>query len=269
MLIVTCLIGQRGEYGTPTADRKEDSGLLGGKVQFRDGVIQRVPDEEDHHLPFPLTSYGHSEGSPTEQGIRQDAQAALEYALAKGMKHLVAYGQSIGGAVAIDVVHGNPGVFKALIVENTFTSIRQLIPDVLPWLRLLSMLCTERWENGRKLGEMIVREEWMKDDEDKLSILLIAGAKDELIPLHHMEALWKTVKGDAQVTKSYQSSSAKHWEIKDESLLRHYCILATGTHNDTCALPEYYDTLAEFMQRLFGIDKNDSGVLSSSEAVHI
>lgn len=216
-----------------------------------------------------ITSYGHSEGSPSEQGIRQDAQTALDYALSKGMKQLVAYGQSIGGAVAMDVVHSNPGVFKALIVENTFTSIRQLIPDVLPWLRSLSMLCTEKWESARKLEEMVLGEEGMQEQDEKLSVLMIAGAKDELIPLHHMEALWKIVKGDAQNIKTYQSSTAKHWEVKDASALRHYCILATGTHNDTCALPEYYDTLAEFMQRVFGMNRKDSGMLSSSEAIQV
>ena len=96
--------------------------------------------------------YGLCEGSPTVAGMRQDAQAALDYALSKGMKHLVAYGQSIGGAVAIDLVDSNPGVFKALVVENTFTSIRQLIPDVVPWLRLLSPLCTEKWKSLEEAG---------------------------------------------------------------------------------------------------------------------
>lgn len=216
-----------------------------------------------HHI----ISYGLSEGSPKERGMRQDSQATLDYALSKGMKNLIAYGQSIGGAVAIDLVHSNPGVFKALIVENTFTSIRQLVPDVIPWLRLLSPLCTEKWENEKKLDEVIGRDEGGEDDG--LSVLLLAGGKDELIPLHHMESLWKIVKGDAESIESHQSSSAKHWEIRNGRMLRHYCILATGTHNDTCALPEYYDTLSEFIQRLFGMDRNSSGMLSSSEAVHI
>ena len=202
--------------------------------------------------------------------MKQDSQAALDYALAKGMKQLVAYGQSIGGAVAIDLVHSNPGVFRALIVENTFTSIRELIPDVIPWLRLLSPLCTEKWESRRMMeGMMMRRDESKGGDGDGLSILLIAGGRDELIPLHHMESLWRIVKGNSENIKSHQTSSSKHWEIQEGKTLRDYCILATGTHNDTCALPEYYDAISEFMQRLFGIDKSGSGVISSSEAIHI
>lgn len=36
---------------------------------------------------------------------------------------LVAYGQSIGGAVAIDLVSRNEDQFSGIIVENTFLSI--------------------------------------------------------------------------------------------------------------------------------------------------
>jgi alpha-beta hydrolase superfamily lysophospholipase len=36
---------------------------------------------------------------------------------------LVAYGQSIGGAVAIDLVSRNEHVFSGLMLENTFLSL--------------------------------------------------------------------------------------------------------------------------------------------------
>jgi alpha-beta hydrolase superfamily lysophospholipase len=41
------------------------------------------------------------------------------------LKHtpLVAYGQSIGGAVAIDLVSRNEDSFAGLMVENTFLSV--------------------------------------------------------------------------------------------------------------------------------------------------
>lgn len=39
---------------------------------------------------------------------------------------LVAYGQSIGGAVAIDLVSRNEDSFSGLIVENTFLSLVKL-----------------------------------------------------------------------------------------------------------------------------------------------
>ena len=61
--------------------------------------------------------YGHSTGKPTEAGILEDAQAALDWIEADrilgrggegGRCGVVVYGQSLGGAVAIGLVERNP-----------------------------------------------------------------------------------------------------------------------------------------------------------------
>lgn len=63
--------------------------------------------------------------------MKIDAQTALNYVLDHSIlkdTKLFAYGQSIGGAVAIDIVARNQSRFAGLIIENTFLSIRALIP---------------------------------------------------------------------------------------------------------------------------------------------
>lgn len=53
-------------------------------------------------------------------------QTLLEYVQSHPVlkdTRLVAYGQSIGGAVAIDIVSHNEEAFSGLIVENTFLSL--------------------------------------------------------------------------------------------------------------------------------------------------
>lgn len=132
--------------------------------------------------------------------------------------------------------------------------MRKLVPDVVPMLRPLAWLCTQLWENDRKLGEILDVE---KADGDKngLKTLLVAGARDELIPLKHMEALWAIVKRNAldnelEVT---QTSTAKHWKYfpgKQALLKSQLSILAQGSHNDTCVIPEYYDIIVDFVKRL-------------------
>lgn len=75
--------------------------------------------------------YGRSSGAPSEAGMKIDADVFLNYVLQhETLKHtkLFAYGQSIGGAVAIHIVHKNQARFTGLIIENTFLSIRSLIP---------------------------------------------------------------------------------------------------------------------------------------------
>ncbi len=69
--------------------------------------------------------YGLSSGSPSEQGLKQDAQVAFEYLRnKKKSKHIILYGQSLGGAVALHLAtKASP---HAVILENTFLSIVSL-----------------------------------------------------------------------------------------------------------------------------------------------
>jgi abhydrolase domain-containing protein 13 len=55
--------------------------------------------------------YGLSEGTPSEEGIRIDAQEVLGYLIHHpdiDSRRIVLYGQSIGGAVALDLASRNP-----------------------------------------------------------------------------------------------------------------------------------------------------------------
>ena len=77
-------------------------------------------------LMLSYRGYGLSEGQANEKGMKLDAQAALDYVVShdrlKGGK-IIVYGQSIGGAVAIDITARNQGKIDALIIENTFLSM--------------------------------------------------------------------------------------------------------------------------------------------------
>ncbi len=43
---------------------------------------------------------------------------------------VVVLGKSLGGAVALHLAAANPGRFRAVVVENTFTSIEDMAPKV-------------------------------------------------------------------------------------------------------------------------------------------
>lgn len=80
--------------------------------------------------------YGLSTGTPNEDGINIDAQAALDYIRnQEETRHdkIIVYGESIGGACAIRLVANNQeaGDIAGLILINTFTSIRKLIPRLI------------------------------------------------------------------------------------------------------------------------------------------
>jgi len=85
-------------------------------------------------LMLEYRGYGLSTGSPDQDGIMVDAQTGYDYlrSRAETRDHdIIIYGQSLGGAVSIQLVSKNQNDPKlvGLILENTFLSIRKLIPS--------------------------------------------------------------------------------------------------------------------------------------------
>ena len=67
--------------------------------------------------------YGHSDGSPSEEGIYMDAQAALDHLSQRSdidPGKILVFGRSLGGAVAIEIASRceNREKVAGLIVEN-------------------------------------------------------------------------------------------------------------------------------------------------------
>lgn len=90
--------------------------------------------------------YGRSTGQASEVGLKIDAQTALDYIKSHSILKntiIIVYGQSLGGAVAIDIASRNNKSVKGLILENTFQSIPSLIPHVLPLIQPFTFLCRE------------------------------------------------------------------------------------------------------------------------------
>lgn len=71
----------------------------------------------------------------------------------------------------------------ALILENTFTSLPELVPHALPVLGPFSFLCHQKWNSASKIPLIPATT----------PILMLSGARDEIIPKAHMRALWETV----------------------------------------------------------------------------
>ena len=84
--------------------------------------------------------YGHSQGTPSESGLEIDAEAIWNYALEHkeiNNAKLFLLGKSIGGAVAIhlaDTIKSQAVQPCGLILENTFTSIGEMVDHIFPLL---------------------------------------------------------------------------------------------------------------------------------------
>lgn len=120
--------------------------------------------------------YGMSTGEPDETGLNIDAQTGLDYLRerAETRNHkLFVYGQSLGGAVSIKLVAKNQdhGDIAGLVLENTFLSMRKLIPSVIPPAKYLTLLCHQVWPSETTLPTI-----------NKVPVLFLSGLQDEIVP---------------------------------------------------------------------------------------
>jgi fermentation-respiration switch protein FrsA (DUF1100 family) len=166
--------------------------------------------------------YGKSSGVAEEKGIKMDAQAALDYLVDKGIKDIIVFGQSIGGAVAIDLVSKNESKVKGLIIENTFTSLRNVIPSILPALKYFTFLCTQVWPSIDLISTI------------KTPTLFLSSQKDEIVPKEHMKELHRQCNSKVKVFKEFEDA----------------------THNDTCVHPGYFESIGSFLEKTkYGIPR--------------
>ena len=120
--------------------------------------------------------YGLSTGEADESGLHIDAQTALDYLRNRhetSSHKLVLYGQSLGGAVAIRLAAKNQdeGDIVGLVLENTFLSMRKLIPSVIPMAKYVTLLCHQVWPSDTLIPQIT-----------KMPILFLSGLQDEIIP---------------------------------------------------------------------------------------
>lgn len=127
-------------------------------------------------LMLEYRGYGLSTGTPNEKGLAIDAQTGLDYirnrADLQGNK-IIVYGQSLGGAVGIDLVSKNKGTgdIKGLILENTFLSVAKMIPNVMPVATYLTPLCHQHWKSEEMIPQIT-----------DVPVLFLSGLRDELVP---------------------------------------------------------------------------------------
>jgi hypothetical protein len=108
--------------------------------------------------------YGKSEGAPSQEGLEQDAAAALSHLKQRkdvDASRIVLFGRSLGGAVALHLIAKQEGAMKAAIIENTFTSVGDMVPRVLPFFgpvlkpnRPLNWMIRSQWRNLERIQEI-------------------------------------------------------------------------------------------------------------------
>ena len=81
-----------------------------GNISHRIDHIEAITAAGSHLFIIDYRGYGKSEGSPSEEGIYRDADAAYRYVRDQGYgpAQIVMHGESLGTAVAVDLASRQP-----------------------------------------------------------------------------------------------------------------------------------------------------------------
>lgn len=161
----------------------------GGNISHRGDSIEIFHRLGLNVLIIDYRGYGKSEGSPSEEGLYEDARTAWQYLISKrGFRSelIIVFGRSIGTAVAIKLaVEEGP---KKVILESAFSSSRDMADKVLP---LISRIVVMRYPfNSMKR---------IKDVNAQL--LMLHSPDDEIIPYRLGEKLYRAANEPKQFVK--------------------------------------------------------------------
>jgi fermentation-respiration switch protein FrsA (DUF1100 family) len=107
----------------------------GGNISHRLDKVKLLHELGLSVLAFDYRGYGESEGKPSEEGTYRDMDAAVAFVTrekACPAGKLLFYGESLGGAVAVEAASRQQPA--GLILESTFTSVPAMAKLYYPWL---------------------------------------------------------------------------------------------------------------------------------------
>lgn len=134
---------------------------------------------------------------------------------------IILFGRSLGGAVAIDLAADEKykDKIKGIIVENTFTSILDMMDHIVPWLTWAKLLCRNPWKSMDIVGKISV------------PMLFVSSIRDEMVPSKMMVSL-------------HQKASQSNKNTK-------FLPINEGGHMSAYTTRGYYERFNEWLQSLY------------------
>jgi len=121
-----------------------------------------------------------STGSPTEEGLAEDARAAFDFLESEGGDRIVLYGESLGTGVAVRLATERR--IAGLVLDAPFTSTAAVAASLYPWAPV-STLMKDRFPSDERIGRV------------SAPLLVIHGDADGVVPFRFGEALFRLAPG--------------------------------------------------------------------------
>jgi len=164
-------------------------------------------------LAFDYRGYGRSAGSPTEAGVVADGRAARAWLTKRtGIPEsdILLMGESLGGAVAVQLAAEAPA--RGLVLENTFSSVRDVAGFHYPWLPV--KLMRTKFDSAAAIGKY------------HGSLLQVHGDADTIVPIQFGRKLFEAANEPKKLV-----------------------VIAGGDHNDPRTI-QFFQALDQFLDDL-------------------
>jgi fermentation-respiration switch protein FrsA (DUF1100 family) len=185
-----------------------------GNITHRAGTLEMLHDRVGASvLIFDYRGYGRSEGKPSSSNILADARTARAWLAGRekiAERDVVMMGESIGGAVAVDLAARDGA--RALVLESTFNNLPDVAAYHFPWLPV-------RWIMRTRLDSAAVIGQYHG------SLFQSHGDADTIVPLEFARRLFDAANQPKQ-----------------------FLLLPGHDHNDWMP-EEYYDALRAFLEK--------------------
>ncbi len=153
-----------------------------GNISGRIDTIEKLQALGVNVFIFDFRGFGQSTGSPSEEGLYKDAEAAFQY-LVKTRSipatEIIIHGRSLGGGPATWLAERVR--VAALILESTFTSVPDAGAHHYPFFPV-RMLANVDFDNLLRVARC------------RCPVLIMHSPDDEVIPFEHGERLFEAAK---------------------------------------------------------------------------
>lgn len=175
----------------------------GGHIGLRRGIARQFLDAGFGLLMLEYRGYGGNAGSASPDGLALDAEAAWNFLRAERIEpeKIFIYGESIGGAVAIQMLHDRAPIQPAgLILYAPFTTLQDVVTSLYPWLPVKWLLRYE-FDSIGKIAAL------------RAPLLVMHGGQDKFVPTRMGEAIFNAARSPKELWIEPNANHYTLWEM--------------------------------------------------------
>ena len=140
-----------------------------GSLENRIHKINHFQNMKINFLIIAWRGFSGNKGNPTEKGLYEDAESAINWLKNKGIrtKDIIIYGESLGTGIATEIAQNNN--FAGVILESPFTSMIDAAKNKYPFFPIRFLL-KDKYESDKKIKNI------------KSPLLIMHGESDKIVP---------------------------------------------------------------------------------------